>query len=190
MCAKVTGPLYSMSASGKIADAMVFFDWKGINVVRQFVVPSNPKTGDQGDQRLIMGGSGRAASAIKKTSEFAASLVDLDLVPAGQTKQSFIVKKLIDTYLYSLVKYEEEVTAFGSHTAHADFTSSAELIGLADFDISYKGTSSAYSAGLMLYLLAQLAIALGFTGAPYTTALASWTATEITAFVADLAAAV
>ena len=34
----------SMSASGKIADAIVYFTWKGRNVVRQWLVPANPQS--------------------------------------------------------------------------------------------------------------------------------------------------
>jgi len=49
--AKLKAPLFSFSASGKIADALVYFDWKGLSVVRSFVVPANPKTASQTTQR-------------------------------------------------------------------------------------------------------------------------------------------
>lgn len=42
--AKVTGPLMSMTASGKLAGAIVFTVWKGIAVVRKYVRPKNPNT--------------------------------------------------------------------------------------------------------------------------------------------------
>ncbi len=190
MCAKVTGPLYSMGASGKIADAMVFFNWKGLNVVRQWIRPANPQSEDQGDQRLVLGGTGRAASAVKKTSEYEKQLIDLEVMPSGQTKQSYIVKKIIDTFLFDATAFEAQVTAYGAHTAKADFDSTALSLGLAEFDLDYKGTTSAFAGGLMVYLLAKLATTLAFTGAPYTTALASWTSSEITAMAGDLAAAV
>jgi len=41
----------SMGAAGKLAGALVFFPWKGLNVVREYVVPSNPKTAAQLTQR-------------------------------------------------------------------------------------------------------------------------------------------
>lgn len=41
----------SFSASGKIADALVYFDWKGLNVVREYVIPANPNTALQQTQR-------------------------------------------------------------------------------------------------------------------------------------------
>lgn len=52
--AKLNAPLFSFTASGKLADALVFFTWKGLNVVRQYVTPSNPKSDDQIIQRAYM----------------------------------------------------------------------------------------------------------------------------------------
>jgi hypothetical protein len=40
--AKVSGPLMSMDARGKFANALVFSNWKGRPVVRQLVIPGNP----------------------------------------------------------------------------------------------------------------------------------------------------
>jgi len=45
--AKVTGPLFSMSASGTIAKAITFSGWKGRPYVRQRVTPKNPKSNSQ-----------------------------------------------------------------------------------------------------------------------------------------------
>ena len=41
----------SLGAAGKLADTLVFFPWKGINAVREYVIPSNPKTTKQVTQR-------------------------------------------------------------------------------------------------------------------------------------------
>lgn len=49
--AKVTMPLMSVDASGKIAKTLVFFKWKGLDVVRSYAVPSNPRTTKQTIQR-------------------------------------------------------------------------------------------------------------------------------------------
>ncbi|MBA7545531.1 hypothetical protein ES705_37900 [subsurface metagenome] len=49
--AKLKGPLMSLGASGSIAKTLVYFPWKGIPVVREYVVPSNPKTALQTAQR-------------------------------------------------------------------------------------------------------------------------------------------
>ncbi len=49
--AKLKAPLFSLGASGQIGKALVYFGWKGLNVVREHVVPSNPKTTAQTTQR-------------------------------------------------------------------------------------------------------------------------------------------
>lgn len=45
--AKVTGPLLSLDASGTIASTMTFSRWKGINYVRQRVIPTYTNTAEQ-----------------------------------------------------------------------------------------------------------------------------------------------
>lgn len=45
--AKVTGPLMSIDARGKLANAIVFMGWRGINTVRQWVKPANPNSAAQ-----------------------------------------------------------------------------------------------------------------------------------------------
>ena len=45
--AKVTGPLLSLDASGTIASTMTFSRWKGINYVRQRVIPTYSNTDEQ-----------------------------------------------------------------------------------------------------------------------------------------------
>ena len=49
--AKLKAPLMSLGASGQLGKALVFFGWKGLDVVREYVVPSNPDTTLQGIQR-------------------------------------------------------------------------------------------------------------------------------------------
>lgn len=49
--AKVKAPFFGLGASGQLGKAIVYFGWKGINVVREFVIPSNPQTALQVTQR-------------------------------------------------------------------------------------------------------------------------------------------
>ena len=49
--AKTTGPLFSVDASGKLADSIVYSRWRGVKYVRQFVIPANPNSGAQQVQR-------------------------------------------------------------------------------------------------------------------------------------------
>lgn len=49
--AKLKAPLLSLGASGAIGKTLVFFSWKGLDVVREYVIPANPKTPKQTIQR-------------------------------------------------------------------------------------------------------------------------------------------
>lgn len=63
--AKLTGPLFSIDASGKIADALVYFPWKGRKVVRQWLKPTNPRDVDQKIQRQILASMGKSLKVIE-----------------------------------------------------------------------------------------------------------------------------
>src|SRR4030042_2793759 len=52
--AKVSAPLFSLEARGAVAKSLVYFPWKGINAVRKYVVPTNPKSDNQVTQRGYM----------------------------------------------------------------------------------------------------------------------------------------
>lgn len=52
--AKVNGPLFSLEASGKLGNALVYGKWKGRPTVREYVTPANPRTLDQINQRLAI----------------------------------------------------------------------------------------------------------------------------------------
>jgi len=186
--AKATGPLYSLSASGKLANAMVYFTWKGINVVREWLKPANPQSATQGDQRIMIGGTGRAVGKIQPSTAFAQQLIDLGLIPGGQTKQSFMVKYIIDHYLSNATLYTAELAELTGHTEYDVWQTSADDLSLVEFDLDYA-TIAPYNKALGLYLIAKTAIALGFTGTPYTTALASWVTADIEGMVADMTGA-
>lgn len=64
--AKLNAPLFSFNASGKIANALVYFSWKGLDVVRSYVVPANPKTSGQVTQR------GYLTTAVRMLHEYQA----------------------------------------------------------------------------------------------------------------------
>ena len=183
--AKVTGPLMSMSASGKIADAIVFFGWKGTNVVRQWLKPSNPKSSSQGDTRIAMGGTGRAVGKMVADSSYHQQLIDLALIPGGQTKQSYMVKYIIANFISTGTLYTAELSAVTGHSASVAIGTVADSMGVFEFDLSYA-TYAPYDKRLGVYLLAKAAIALGFTGSPYSIALASWTGAQFEALQSDL----
>jgi hypothetical protein len=182
--AKVTGPLMSMSASGKIADSIVFSIWKGTAYVRQWLKPANPQSVDQGDQRIIMGGTGRAVGKVSVLGTINTKLAALGVIPSGQSKQSYLVKYILSHYLDSVTNYTAQLALLTGHTAYTAFEGAADTLGITNFDLAYA-TVAAYDKGLGVFLLAKTTQALGFTGEPYTTALSAWTGADIDLFVAD-----
>lgn len=193
--AKVTGPLMSIGASGKFGGSMVHFPWKGLAVVRQLVTPVNKQTAPQGKQRQVLGGTGRAVGEIKANvgvtsavTAFAQQLIDLGLIPSGQTKQSYLVKYIIDHYISTPALYTAELAELTAHTSYAAFGASATTLGLTDFVLAYSSLAT-YDKALGLYLIAKSAQALGFTGTPYTTALTAWVTADVEGMVADFTSA-
>lgn len=49
--AKLKAPLLSLGATQQLGKTLVYFPWKGLNVVREYVIPANPKTAGQVTQR-------------------------------------------------------------------------------------------------------------------------------------------
>lgn len=188
--AKVVAPLQSFSASGKIGKSIVFFSHLGRNVVRGLVTPMNPKTANQGSQRLLIGGIGRASRAVVTGSEFIADAKQA--VPSGQTWVSYLVKLISEKYGSGDAGVLALTSAASSHTKSAIFTSQATALGLTDLVIPYAGTNDTISAGAQLYALAQYAMDIKannpalFNRVPYTTALSTWSSANITAFVTDI----
>jgi len=185
--AKVSGPLMSMSASGTLGKALTFFGWKGSNVVRQWLKPANPMSPGQGDNRIFLGGTGRAVGEIKPGKTFAQQLIDLGLIPGGQTKQSFLVSYIISHYLTDATAYAAELAALTAHAEYDVFQSAADALGLVEFDLDYA-TVAPYNKALGLYLIAKAANALAFVGTPYTTAIADWVTADINGMVSDFTA--
>jgi len=188
--AKVTGPLFSLTASGKIGDAMVHFGWKGLNVVRGWVKPLNTQSELQGDIRVILGGLGRATRCVGATSLYRddAKTVQGD----GQTWTSALVKYIMSNYMYDDTTFEAMITAYEAHAAKAVFETEALALNLAAFDIVYKGATGVFTAGRQLYMLGYYGIAMRlahedvFDRTPYTIALADWVQANIEALAADV----
>jgi hypothetical protein len=186
--AKVKGGLFSLEASGQVGGSIVFSKWKGQAYVRALVTPLNKMSADQGDNRMILGGIGRAVAEVKAGSDYDVMLRTIVTIPAGQSKQSYLVQRIKALYMVDATAFEAQYTAFEAHTGKTAFTADAIVLGLTDLNIDYKGTTHFFSKGMMLYLIAKYAINESFTGAPYSTALASWTATQTALLVTALAA--
>lgn len=99
--AKLTGPLFSMDASGSFAGAMVFSKWKGRNYARQLVIPSNPHSADQEAARNHVRTSGSAQKFVNVNTQINANLVVADkaeiqaVTPAGFAWNGFLVDSIV-----------------------------------------------------------------------------------------------
>jgi hypothetical protein len=188
--AKVSGPLFSMDARNKLGNALVFIGWKGIKDVRMWLKPAQPRTGMQGNVRLILGGLGRACKPADTTKYYVYNAKQV--APAQQSWISRFVQYIRTTYMVDADAFEDEVTEFEGHTAKSAFNTAAANLGLTDFDINYKSTTSVFSAGLQLYELAKYAIDVHkansdvFNKSPYTKAIDLWTADDVTTLKNDL----
>ena len=185
--AKVTGPLMSMSASGKVADAIVFSTWKGVAYVRQWLKPANPQSTGQGDQRIVVGGTGRACGKVAVTSPYNVKLAALAVIPAGQSKQSYLVQYILAHFLDTMTKYTAELAVITGHTAFTSFSAGANTLGITEFDLAYA-TVTPYVKELGIYLLFKTQQALGFTGSAYTVTFSSMTAADVHAFITTMKA--
>ena len=86
--AKVTAPLQSFSAAGKVADSLIFQTHNGRNVVRKYFQPRNPRTPTQEDNRLIMAYVGQFLDSVDTSLPWFQDLQTL--VPPTMTWASFV----------------------------------------------------------------------------------------------------
>jgi len=183
--AKVTLPLLSGSASGKIAKALVFFGWLGRDVVRQWLIPGNPKSNDQAEARTYLGAVGKNNKMIESLSQKddGDSVLYTQILaktPADQTWMSYFAKTQIGT---AAADIKAAITAYGilNTAKKALWTAAAATIPLTGFDVGY-GIVEPIAAGEQLFISATGAFALGLAIAP--DAPSGWTVTDITAFAA------
>lgn len=187
---KVTAPLGSFAASGKIGKSLVFFSHLGRNVVRGLVTPANPQTTGQGDSRLLLGAIGRAAKAVVNPSDF---LTDAKTVtPSGQTWVSYMITNIGNIFGTGNTGVAALQAAVDGHSA-TNFEAQAASVGLSDLTISYATAGdTTLTAGAQLYAVAAHAMNIKasnpalFDRAPYTTALASWDSADVVSFVSDI----
>jgi len=189
--AKVTGPLMSMSASGKLGNALVYFPWKGISVVREWLKPANPQTGAQGDRRTMLGGLGRGGGAVNKLSQFAEYA--REVTPTGQTWISRYVQYINNTYFADATDFATHDAEEGAHGAHLDWVDESQDLGLAHFKMLYRAMATQFTQSHQLYCLAKYATDqylldnTKIKESPYSTALADWNLAKIQEMVAHFA---
>lgn len=94
---RVTGPLFSLTASGTIADVITYSNWKGLPYVRSRVIPANPKTDDQVSIRNTMTAGVSAWQTVASVP--AASKASWDFYASGTGMSGFnrYIKYFVET---------------------------------------------------------------------------------------------
>lgn len=107
--AKLKAPLLSLGASGAIGKTLVFFDWKGLNVVREYVIPTDPNTTAQSTHRALLTdmvakvhlAMGKAANMLGVIDKTAYSLLG-SLQPTPRTWFNTCIKQGLDQLVQGL----------------------------------------------------------------------------------------
>ena len=195
--AKVDGPLMSLEARGKIADAIVFFPWKGRHAVRQWLKPTQPNSTLQGFVRAAMSSIGKWVKQIVSVSGGAAldsKVYSLNTakVPAGLNWNAFaaqgFLNQLVSAGAFKTASFTALVAAYSALATAAltAFKTNATLLGMQDFAFNY-GYVTNIEAGCQLYFGA---IACYYNSiqasAPYNTIPDSWAASDVNAFKTDM----
>jgi len=185
--AKVTAPLGSYEASGKIGQHSVFFTWKGYNIVRKWTKPSNPQTESQASVRTFTGGTGRATKAVLIPSAFYNDAKSV--TPTGMTWVSNIVKVLGELFNVSTAQLDNEFQTVPIAARNAFDQQAAEL-GLVSF--SAPGSNETYTRALQLYALYRYGRQMRrpdigvFDRSPYTIAPSELTESNVEELVSDI----
>ena len=166
--AKVVGGLFSVEASGKFANAIIF-DRRGY--VRTYKRPTNPQTAAQGDVRQVLLATQRA---IPVTGSITRTHVKT-LAPVEYRWNAFLVQQVIGK---GKVPWNVSLAAFDAlpQAEQDEWTAEAAALGIVESHIPYAGNPP-ISAGAALYILARTLHGLGIyvdTGAPDGSNAAAW----------------
>lgn len=139
--AKVKGGLFSLEASGKFADAMVF-DKRGY--IREYKIPSNPQTAAQGNQRQKFLG---IQKLIKSLNADYINYAKID-APLGYRWSSWLAQQMSGRLAGALTSL---ATATSDEAAWTTAAQSQGFVYIADLDYA---SDPALSPGALLYILA------------------------------------
>jgi hypothetical protein len=197
--AKVDGPLMSVEARGKIADAIVFFPWKGRHAVRQWLKPTQPQSTLQGYVRAAIYAIGKWVKQIGSVSQDDAAnskvySLHTVAVPAGMNWNAFaaegFLNRLQSAGTFITASFTALVAAYSSLATAVltAFKTNATALGMADFAFSYGYTTN-LEAGCQLYFGALACYYNSIqASAPYNTIPDSWAASDVNAFKTDMTA--
>lgn len=129
--AKLKAPLLSLGAAGAIGKSLVFFNWKGLDVVREYVIPTNPKSDDQVAQRnKLTAGVTDWHSTLLTDADRAAWKLQASVFAIPMTAFNAFVKMVIRVMLADLTHlllYELTATRTADTTATVTVKAASEL---------------------------------------------------------------
>lgn len=160
--AKLKGPLFSLAAAGKLADALVYFGWKGLNVVREYVIPTNPKTTKQTTQRGYLTA---AVLAIHTAQALAAdAFAELDAVAYALWGSTFATPR---TWFNQAVKNHVDV-AVATKKPALFYDAQLDNATPGQIDLDIDTDSADYLAGKCFYGTSKTALinSVACTGTP------------------------
>jgi len=180
---RLTGPMFSLTASGTVGKTITMSKWKGRAYARTRVIPFNGRTADQQLQRGYLAVIAKAAQAVLTAAKD---------TPPGAGSQFFLdtMVKIPGTKSWVSQFQANEHNAVGADKTHyltlsseiALYSAAAGDAGLNDY-ITVGDTPVTYTAGFQLYILAKFAVAaLGYSG--FASGIDSATSGELTSFVA------
>jgi len=193
--AKVEGPLFSLEARGKIGDVMVHFPWKGRNVVRKWLKPTNPRDIDQKIIRQKLASFGKCLAAMETPGTVlpngsAAVVAWKAKTPATQIWNAYFTKKGMEH-----VANDSSFTAGLSAALFAtDMTTTWRCCAIELGLDTILSTADAYatdiSPELQLFMAAYAAYAVELSTATdiYSSYPSNWTAAQISQFATDFTA--
>ncbi len=195
--AKVDGPLFSLEARGKIADAIVFFPWKGRHAVRRWLKPTNPRDVDQKIIRQKMAGIGKVVSRITSPSTTmpngSAQVVAFKAkTPAAQIWNAYLVKKAM-VYVADDSAFTNDLSGglFGCDSTSDIWAGCAVAQGLNTIYATNVAFVTDISPELQLIMGAYAAYAVELSTATdiYSTYPTNWTTAQISQFATDMTGA-
>jgi hypothetical protein len=188
--AKVTGPLFSLSASGKIGNAMVHFGWKGRNVVRQWLKPTNPRDQQQKEVRQALAAAGKNVkycltprSGLPSGSKLYQLLVDA--ADASQTWNATFAKNILQDLSSPAALNFFSDAMFGTNTIDKwrEQAASVGFTTLTNADTYATAISPELQLAMGAYAAYKLALS-SYTSI-YNTHPSNWTTDEIESFACD-----
>ena len=188
--AKVDGPLFSLEARGKIADAIVFFPWKGRHVVRQWLKPTNPKSTKQGYLRAALKAIGKFIAKVHNTNDSDAEDSKVyqsctKSADAGMNWNAYLGQGFLnDIQAGGALVTASFVNHVSDYSTNLDTDCLATLgvlgsaLGMEDFTFDY-GYTDAIPVGLQMYLGAVACYKKSIIAtAPFNTNPISWVASD------------